>query len=310
MPTSGALRYNLGIRRPPSVYLHVGSAVDESVTQDLQSKIDTGELLKRQDAIDIAATTFETKEARDPFEIDLSEKKDGVTKEQAKAEALDKSVALAGLHYDKAAPVINPKHVQRRFSINMDAWFRNRGKQLHNDAEAEQDSSASKVLHAEARAMNSAARIGTDFAGAIDVVEEQSDGLVIRDTKTSKRTPSETSAEDSTQLVSYGMATLVLDKQLPKSTVLDYLVRTQKRHDLSYVPRSSTVSMDDINVFLFRFARAVHSWNTACKTGSFLPANEDAWQCSEAWCGYWGICPAARRPKTVAVPQLVQIKTK
>lgn len=312
-------RYNLGIRRPPSAYLYVGSAVDASVTQDLQNKIDTGELLNREDAIDIAASTFESKESAEPFEIELSEKKEGISKEAAKGEALDKTVSLAGLHYDKAAPTIRPKYVQRSFAIDMDSWLRVRAKQLHSDADNQQDSDAAKILHAEAAAMNSAARIGTDFAGAIDVIEEYSQdvldetygvtSLVIRDTKTSKRTPSEDSAEDSNQLVSYGLATLVLDKKLPDATVLDYLVRTPKRHDLNYVPRTSTVTMEDINVFLFRFARAIHAWHSANKTGAFLPANTDDWHCSEAFCGYWDVCPAAKKPHTVAVPKLVQIRT-
>jgi hypothetical protein len=327
-------RYQLGIRRPPSAYLHVGSAVDASVTQDLQNKIDTGELLKRQDAVDIAAATFEAKESSDPFEVELSEKKEGISKDAAKAEALDKSVSLAGLHYDKAAPVIQPKYVQRSFAIDMDGWLRKRAKQLHTDGDKQQSLDAAKILHAEGAAMNSAARIGTDFAGAIDIIEETTvpvrdelrnvhipqwmraegfvDGgfkkeIVIRDTKTSKRSPSEDSADDSNQLVSYGLATLVLDKKLPDATVLDYLVRTPKRHDLNYVPRSSTVTMDDINVFLFRFARAIHSWHVATKTGAFMPANTDDWHCSESFCGYWDMCPAAKRPHTVAVPKLVQI---
>jgi hypothetical protein len=309
-------RYKLGIRRPPSAYLHVGSAVDASVTQDLQNKIDTGELLKRQDAVDIAAATFEAKEASDPFELEVSEKADGISKAVAKGEAIDKSVELAGLHYDKAAPVIQPKFVQRRFAIDMDGWLRTRAKQLHAAGDREQDLDAAKILHAEGAAMNSAARIGIDFAGEQDIVEviqppetieTDATGLVIRDTKTSKRSPSQDAAEDSNQLVAYGLASLVLDKKLPNMTVLDYLVRTPKRHDLNYVPRQSIVSMDDVNVFLFRFARAIHSWNVACKTGAFLPANPDDWHCSEAMCGYWSMCPAAKRPHTVAVPKLVQI---
>jgi hypothetical protein len=310
-------RYKLGIRRPPSAYLHVGSAVDKSVAEDLQNKINTGELLKRADAIEIAAATFESKEAAEPFELDPDEKKEGVSKEAAKGEALDKSVALAGLHYDEAAPKIKPAHVQRKFAINMDSWLRQRAKQLHADADEEDDLDAAKILHAEAAAMNSAARLGTDFAGEVDVTEIWTRGEVypevdpafagkpeiihIRDTKTSGKSPSSDSAEDSNQLITYGLASLVLDKKLPDETALDYLVRTPKKHDLKYVPRTSTCSMDDINVLLFRFARAVHAWHTACKTGSFLPANSDDWHCSEKFCGYWNSCPAAKRGKSILV---------
>ncbi len=304
-------RYKLGIRRPPAAYLHVGSAVDASVSQDLQSKIDTGELLKRQDVIDIAASTFEAKESAEPFELEPEEKKEGISKEQAKGEAKDKAVSLAGLHYDKAAPVLKPKLVQRKFAINMDQWLRQRAKQLHKAGDEEHDLDAARILHAEARAMNSAARIGIDFAGEIDVLEgyrkdilDETYGvetLVVRDTKTSQKSPSADSAEDSNQLVAYSLATLVLDKTLPDEVALDYLVRTPSRHELKYVPRKTTVTMDDVNVFLFRFSRAVHAWHTANKTGAFLPTNSDDWHCSEHFCGFFAQCPAAKRPKLIQI---------
>ena len=308
-------RYELGIRRPPSAYLHVGSAVDASVGADLGNKIATGELLKREDAIGIAEQTFDAKESKDPFELDPEEKQEGISKESAKGEAKDKACNLSGLHYDKVAPLLQPSHVARRFSINMDAWLRHRAKELHSSGDSEQNIDAAKILHAEAAAMNSAARIGTDLAGEIDVQEqiegdifEQAAGvskLVVRDTKTSGKSPSGLSAEQSTQLVTYSFATLVLDKKMPDAVALDFLVQTKKKHDLKYVPLATTISRDDIDMFLFRFSRAIHSWNTAKKTGSFLPANADDWHCSQKFCGYWDMCPAAKRPHSTSVPNLV-----
>lgn len=311
-------RYKLGIRRPPSAYLHVGTAVDKSITADLQHKIDHQELMKRSDVIDLAASTFEERDAAEPFELDADDKDKG--REQVKSENKDKTVDLAGLHYDKAAPVIQPSHVARSFSINMDTWLRKRAKQLHNEGDGEADLEAAKILHSEAAAMNSAARIGIDFAGEIDVQEQLTAvnenlwkgaipaGITVRDSKTSGKSPSSDSAEDSAQLVGYSLATLVMDGMLPQVVALDYLVRTPKKHDLKYVPRETTVDMTDINMFLFRFARAVHSWHVACKTGSFLPANPDDWHCSLRFCGYADRCPAFKRPKTVTVPNLVQIQ--
>ncbi len=292
-------RYELGIRRPPSAYLHVGTAVDRSVTADLQNKIDLGELLPRTKVIGVAEEVFDSKMQSDPIELDPEEVKEGKSKAQIIGENKDKTLDLAGLHYDKVAPALKPTHVARRFSINMDGWLRKRAKQLHQSGDKELDSDAARILHAEARAMNSAARIGIDLAGEIDV-QEGDDAL--RDTKTSKRRPGETAAEESNQLVTYSLAKLVLDKNLPRSVVLDYLVRTDKRHDLSYVQRETTVDMTDVNTMLFRFARAVHSWHTAKKSGAFLPANPDDWHCSERFCGYWGMCPAAKRPKQIAIP--------
>jgi hypothetical protein len=322
-------RYELGIRRPPAAYLHVGTAVDKSVTGDLQNKITHGELLKRSEAVGIAEDTFDLKMNQEPIELEPADKLAGKSKEQVVSEAKEKTLDLAGLHYDRVAPTLKPSHVARRFSIDMDTWLKKRAKQLHQAGDEEQDLDAAKILHAEGRAMNSAARIGIDLAGEIDVQEtyqravdptmsvvhipdtvRMADGfyekaVVVRDTKTSGKSPSEDSAEDSNQLVTYSLATLVLDNQLPSEVSLDYLVRTPKRHDLKYVPRSAKVDMSDINVMLFRFARAVHSWNVAKKTGAFLPANSDDWHCSANWCGYFQTCPAARRPKSVQVPSLI-----
>src|SRR5205809_8093913 len=72
-----AFRYVLGIRRPPAVFMHIGSAVDESVTRDLQNKITTHELLPRTDVVDIAASTFEHRQAKEPIELEADDKKEG-----------------------------------------------------------------------------------------------------------------------------------------------------------------------------------------------------------------------------------------
>ncbi len=317
-------RYGLGIRRPPSAYLHVGTAVDSSVTRDLQNKIDTGELLKRDDAIEIAAETFKERVDKEPIELDPDEKREGKPINTVLGEANDKAVALAGLHYDTAAQVIQPFKVQRKFSINMDGWLLKRGKQLHADAEKESNAGAAKILHAEAAAMISASRKGTDFAGEQDIVEKiiadpshfpllkdnLPTGVVIRDTKTSGKSPTKSYldgsqnpgiADDSDQLTTYSLASLVLDGKIPDLLVLDYLVYTPARHDTKYVPTKTSRTMEDINVLLYRFARAVHSWHVACKTGSFLPAKSDDWQCSERYCGYFAQCPAAKRPKLIQI---------
>ena len=112
-------------------------------------------------------------------------------------------------------------------------------------------------------------------------------------------------AHQSEQMDVYSLASLVFDKKLPKAVVLDYLVRTRKRHDLKYVPMTSTRSMDDINVLLYRFARAVHRWYTACRTGDFAPARPTDWWCSEDWCAFADRCPAFKKPKLVQISEEV-----
>ncbi len=315
-------RYVLGIRRPPAVFMHIGTAVDESVSRDLQHKIDTQELLKRDDAIEIASATFDQRQAKEPIELEADQ--EGQSVEQVLGEAKDKTVALAGLHYDKAAPIIQATHVQRKFSIDMDGWLRKRAKALHASGDANQDKYAASILHSEAKALNAASRAGLDLAGEQDIVEEKAmpvgyhdimGHLTIRDTKTSGKSPTKSLmdgntqpgiADDSDQLTTYALASLVLDNKLPDLMVLDYLVYTPARHDTKYVPTKTTRTMEDLNVFLNRFANAVHAY----RRGIFVPAKADWWGCSEKYCGYWNMCPYAKRPHQMAVTKpLVQIET-
>lgn len=112
-------------------------------------------------------------------------------------------------------------------------------------------------------------------------------------------------ADDSDQLTTYALASLVFDKKLPDLMVLDYLIRTPARHDLKYVPTKTTRDMSDVNVFLNRFANAVHAY----RRGIFVPAKADYWGCSAQYCGYFDMCPYSKKPKqfTVVKP-LVQIE--
>lgn len=306
-------RYILGIRRPPAAFMHIGTAVDASVSRDLQNKIETGELLKRDDAIEIAAETFKARQEADPIELDVDEKSEGKPINLVLGEAQDKTVALAGLHYDAAAPIIHATKVQRKFSIDMDRWLRQHAKSLHAAGDAEQNKFAASILHSEARALNAAARHGLDCAGEQDVVEEiipdpheYRPTLHIRDTKTSGKSPTKSLmdgnkqpgiADDSDQLTTYAMASLVLDGKLPDAMFLDYLVYTPARHDTKYVPTKTVRDMNDINVFLNRFANAVHAY----KRGIFVPAKADWWGCSQKYCGYWDMCPYAKRPKLIQI---------
>jgi len=292
-------RYLRGIRRPPSAYLLVGSSTDESVAKNLGNKITTGELLPRKDAVEIAAVKLDAMQEKDPIELDTDEKAEGKSIESVLGEAKDKTVALAGLHWDQPAQVIAPKFVQHKFSIDMDAFLRRRAKRLHQEANEVPDRFFQKQLHNRASALNAAARDGVDFAGEIDILEEDPANLVIRDTKTSGKSPNKGSAEDSMQLTAYSLATQAIPElggRLPDAAVLDYLVYTPKRHELKYVPLTNTPEQEDNNVFLNRFAVAVQAF----RTGVFVPAPATYWGCSEKFCGYFGICEYVKHPKTTS----------
>ena len=323
-------RYLLGIKRPPSAFLLVGKSTDESVTCNLNNKIDTGELLKRDDVLGIASATFDDEQKKESIELDADEKAEGKSLEQVLGEAKDKTVALAGLHHDQAAPHIQAVRTRRKFSINMDDFLRSRAKELHLGGDEAPTKFSGKILHDQARALNSAEREGIDFVGEQDIQEilrvpadpvlrnvhvpadaQLTDGwveqLVIRDTKTSGKSPTPSlmdgskkagAADESEQLTAYSAASFVVDGKLPDKLVLDYLVRTNAATPmLKYVPSATTRDMDDINVFLNRFTNLIH----AMKTGVFIPANQSWWGCSARWCGYFDICPYSKKPKLVQI---------
>lgn len=318
-------RYLLGIKRPPSAFLLVGKSVDESVTVNLNNKIDKGELLPRPDVLGIAEAKFDAEQQAEPIELDADEKKEGKSLPQVLGEAKDKTVALAGLHSDEAAPVIRPKQTRRKFSVDLDKFLRERARSLREQMETTHDKYAAKLLDRTATSLNAAARDGMDFVGEQDIVERygvvttieqaqiatefqpDTELLVIRDTKTSAKSPTKSLmdgaekpgiADDSSQLTAYATASYVIDGKIPDMMVLDYLVRTNaKTPGIYYVPTKTTRTADDIQTFLNRVVQAVH----AIHEGVFTPANATAWQCSEKWCGFWGICPYASRPKSVLV---------
>jgi PD-(D/E)XK nuclease superfamily len=300
-------RYLLGIKRPPNAFLLVGKSTDESVTQDLDHKIETGVLLSRSDVLDISAAKFEAEQKAEPIELDADEKAEGKSLAQVLGEAKDKAVALSGLHHDEAAPIINAERTRRKFSINMDTFLRTRAKSLRQSAAEAPTKFTARVLDDQARALNSAARDGIDFVGEQDIVERIGDLLVVRDTKTSGKAPTPSLADgskkpgiadESEQLTAYATASFVVDGKLPDKLILDYLVQTNAATPTrKYVPTVSVRDMDDVNVFLNRFTNLIH----AMKTGVFIPANQSWWGCSEKWCGWAQICPYFKKPKLVQI---------
>lgn len=137
---------------------------------------------------------------------------------------------------------------------------------------------------------------GYDFqlAGQIDLQEQD----VIRDTKTSSKSPSTEEAERSLQLTTYALAAFKSDGVLPNYGMLDYLVdlkREQKAVTVSRVFRQR-----DFDPLLHRLAAAVR----AIEAGIFVPARPTDWWCSEKWCPHFGDCKYALRPVSVPVVQI------
>jgi putative RecB family exonuclease len=120
---------------------------------------------------------------------------------------------------------------------------------------------------------------GLKFKGFIDVVQE---GGIIRDTKTTAKTPSQDIADKSLQLTAYSFAYRTLLGQEEKKVVLDYLVNTKTP---KYVPLESSRCKDDID----RFLAIAKQISKAIQSGIFYP-NVDNFMCNSEHCGYWHKC--------------------
>lgn len=307
-------RYLKGLKRRPNAYLICGSATDAGVTTDLTHKINTGELEQESVVTDVVRDAVANHPDRDAIELDEDDK--GKSIAQVLDETKDKAVRLVTKHHGDVAPTIRPTAVARRFSLNMDRWLRGKAKEIHARAEQAENAWLKRVLHQQAAHLNAAARDGFDLVGEQDIVEQFEDGpfkyhedeplqqiLVIRDTKTSKKSPSDDTAHNSHQLSAYALASQVLDGKLPDKMVLDYLVDLKR--ETKYVPLETTRDAEQAQAYLSRVVNAIVS----IRSGVFMPAPNTAWWCSEKYCGYHGICPHVKhKVQTVGANPLVQIQ--
>lgn len=207
-------RYILGKRTPSSVSAAIGTAVDASVTTNLQEKIGSGLLLPEEQVKDIARDALLREWAASEVEESPEDAEDGI--EFSRDKAIDRSVTLAGFHYENLAPIIKPTHVQRAWTLDI------RG-------------------------------LPIQLAGTIDVQEGLDS---INDTKTSAKSPVKTLADNSLQLTTYALAVKAHDGQIPKAVRLDYLVMTPKRGDTKLVQLQSSRTDKDFGPLLERVYQA------------------------------------------------------
>lgn len=313
-----AFRYLQGLKRKPNAFLICGTATDRAVGTDLDHKIDTGELEQESVLLDVARDAVEKYPEKESIELDEDEA--GKSVNDVLGETKDKAVRLVKVHHAEVAPAIRPHATNKKFSINIDNFLRTRARELRERAEHVSRPLA-RVLDLQARYLNVAARNGLDFVGEFDIVEKFADSTadngdpvvegaeattasevsVIRDTKTSRKTPSQDVAETSHQLDAYSVAHHVLYGKVPDAVKLDYLV------DLKSGVKATTLTShrdeDDVQKYLNRLVAGV----VQIQSGNFVPASNNAWWCDEKWCSFFNMCDYVKH-RTTSVPQLVQIK--
>jgi len=301
-------RYILGKKQPPGIFTLVGTSTHRTIHHDLNTKIKTGMLASDIEVKDIASTIFDSAYQQEPVEPTEDDLEEGLTLASAK----DKAIGLAMVHHQQLAPILYPVAVERPFSLSLDRYLKAKEQQLRENAK-QVTGYARDLMRRMATAHNVIARDGCDFAGTQDVIEAyptkfEDEGsaltVAIRDTKTGRKSPNKAEAEHSLQLTAYALASNVLDGRLPDKLFLDYLIETPALKE-RYVKSLTTVaSQNDVDMFMERVSNAVY----ALHSGVFVPARTDDWWCSKRFCGYFGICPYAKRP-AVSKP-LIQIDTK
>jgi hypothetical protein len=101
---------------PPGVASVVGTATDKTVTRNLESKMDTQELLSIEEIQDLARDGLD-QAWRWGVTLDDEEIEKGVKK--VKGEATDKAIRLSVLHAKSKAPELRPTHVQRKWALEL-----------------------------------------------------------------------------------------------------------------------------------------------------------------------------------------------
>jgi hypothetical protein len=236
---------------PPSPRMLRGTVVHRVASAAMMRKLEEHQLPGREEAKDLAATEFEQQWAGG---VSLQAEPIEGSVELEKARSKDFAVDLSEFYVDGVAPRVEPVAVERHITVKP------KGSDL--------------VIH-----------------GTMDLVTKVPDGEVVRDLKTSEKSPSMDTADRSQQLSMYALIRQAEVGELPVKLTLDYLVRTPARAERKHVPLDTTRTAADTAALVHRINTAVE----AVRRGVFMPTAPDSWWCSPAWCEYFGSCVYVRR---------------
>lgn len=124
-----------------------------------------------------------------------------------------------------------------------------------------------------------------DLLGIIDLADE---AKRIIDFKTAKKKKSQSDADSSIQLTTYGIAYRAVTGHEPRSYILDTAVATKTKAYRSelYTHREPA----DLQAL----ANRIDAVCRLIEAGTFPPCDPNHWKCSPAWCGYFSTCPFTR----------------
>lgn len=129
-----------------------------------------------------------------------------------------------------------------------------------------------------------------DLVGVVDLVDDKSRVI---DFKTTGRRKNQQEADESLQLTTYAVLHHKATGKLPESMILDVTMRPDKKHVVKRETFETTRDKEDIKIL----AATLSVVNDAIDKGSFAPAPQGSWWCSDKWCGYHAECPFVRHKK-------------
>lgn len=239
--------YVAAVKAPPSLRAIRGIAAHAAVEVDMRQKMVTGIDIPVDDMMDAYDTSW-AEETVDGYSI---------TGDEKPGEVKDKGYELVRLYHKEVAPTIQPIMVEEPIQFNIN---------------------------------------GQAYSGQIDLGQmvevdlgwgPPEERLVIRDTKTTGRTP----AEEAYLLNMTGYAISQRQKTglIEADIVLDYLVALKE-------PKYKEIRMGGpvSDAQIAQFANVVGSVADAIKAERYVPNGLINGSCG--WCGYRAICPAYQNP--------------
>lgn len=244
-------RYIEGESVPPSPRMLRGTVVHKVASAAMLRKLEEHEVPTSEEAKDLAATEFEQQWAGG-VSLDSEPIEGSVDIEKARSK--DFAVDLSQFYVEGVAPRVDPVAVERHIEVR--------------------PKDSDLVIH-----------------GTMDLVSRVPEGEVVRDLKTSEKSPSKDTAERSQQLTMYALIRQAEVGALPVKLTLDYLVRTPARAERKHIPLDTVRDSEDVTALVHRINTAVE----AVKRGVFMPTAPDSWWCGPQWCEFYKSCVYVRR---------------
>ncbi len=247
-------RYIEGEVVPPSPRMLRGTVVHRVASATMLRKLEEHEMPTTEEAKDLAATSFEEQWAGG---VSLDSEPIEGSADLEKARSKDFAVDLSEFYVQGVAPRVDPVAVERRIEVR--------------------PKDSDLVIH-----------------GTMDLIAKTAGGEVVRDLKTSEKSPSKDTADRSQQLTMYALIRQAEVGALPVKLTLDYLVRTPARAERKHVPLDTVRDPEDVAALVNRINTAVE----AVKRGVFMPTAPDSWWCSQAYCEFYNSCVYTAKGRT------------